>query len=104
MILADAMDKKKKKNHDGSSVKFCCCWYLHPSVGGESEPIQLLPEEFNHVGTLGLAVHQDVQPQGLLLRTNQRDERTKRVETACFGWSFQLRYVWRANQWDCDCE
>lgn len=49
----------KKQRYDGSI-------YLHPTVCGEGEAIQLLAEEFNHIGALGLAVHEDVEPQGFL--------------------------------------
>lgn len=40
--------------------------HLHPSVGGEREPFELLREEFDHVRALRLTVHEDVDSQGLL--------------------------------------
>ena len=40
---------------------------MYPAVLGKDEPVQVFTEVFHHVVTLGLAVHQHVQPQPLLL-------------------------------------
>src|SRR5690606_33416362 len=44
---------------------------LHPSVAGEEEPVQLFTEVLHHVGSLGLAMHENVQAS-FLLETHDR--------------------------------